>query len=57
MWLNIIMFYPFRPEFTIVISIHYKPRIAEEFSICSGRRWLEVDDKWEKNTVIINNVP
>ena len=25
---NILVFNPFKPEFTIVIFIHYKPRIA-----------------------------
>ena len=34
---------PFRPEFTIVIFIHYKPRIA-----CSGWRWLKVGGKLKK---------
>ena len=27
---------PFKPEFIIVIFIHYKPRIAVQFSTCSG---------------------
>ena len=36
---------PFKPKFTIVISIHYKPWIAVAFSTCSGCRWL----MWLKN--------
>ena len=43
---------PFKPEFTVVIFIHYKPRIAVAIR--------ENDLKWtknEKNDVIIRTVP
>ena len=48
-------FNPFKPEFTIVIFIHYKPRIAVAilFSTCSGWKWLEIGGKWKKDIVII----
>ena len=41
---------PFKPEFTIVIIIHYKPRIAVAilFSTGSVLRWFEVGDKLKK---------
>ena len=38
-------FNPFKPEFTIVILIHYKPRIAVAISTCSGWRWFDVGEK------------
>ena len=36
---------PLKPEFTIVILIHYNPQILSQFSISSGWRWLEPDEK------------
>ena len=47
---------PFKPEFTIVIFIHYKPRIATQFSTCGGWKWLAVDDKWKKVKVKANDL-
>ena len=40
------IFNPFKPEFTIVIFIHYKPRIA--VAIFGGWRWFEVGEKLKK---------
>ena len=40
---------PFKPEFTIVIFVHYKPRIAVAIlDFSTGWRWLEVDGKFKK---------
>ena len=41
--------YPFKPEFTIVIFINYKPR-------CSGWRWLEVDEKFKNISTYWKNI-
>ena len=49
------VFNPFRPEFAIVIIIHYKSRIAttsrellSQFSTCSGWSWFHVGEKLRK---------
>ena len=48
-WVN-----PFRPEFTIVIFIHYKPRIAVAIlSTCSKWRWFNVVQIWKKITTYL----
>ena len=39
---------PFKPEFTIVIFIHYKPRIAVAILDFSGWRWFDVGEKLKK---------
>ena len=57
--LQILMFNPFKPEFTIVTFIHYKPRIAVailDLYFCSEWRWLEVGEKRKKYIVIIKTV-
>ena len=44
---------PFKPEFTIVIFIHYKPRFAVAIlDLYHTWRWLEVGDKWKKRLLL-----
>ena len=40
----ILVINPLNPEFTIVIFIHYKPRMSQ-FSASSGLKWLKVGSK------------
>ena len=47
--LQLFSFNPFKPEFIIVIFIHYKPRIADAIlKTCRGWRWFEVGEKLTK---------
>ena len=46
---------PFNPEFTVVIYIHYKPRIAVAIPVDEDD--LKLGGRWKKYIVIIKALP
>ena len=55
--MSILSFNPFKSEFTIVISIHYKPRIAIAILDVVDENDLEVGVELKKYSVIFKTVP